>query len=263
MQKEFNPGIHEISIQDYHNSNGISRSGIMLLRNKTPLHFYDKYLSADKWREETTEAMILGNALHTYVLEREEFDSRYFIEHKVDKRTKEGKRIYKEMHANIGQRQVISTDMYQQITSMAEALYRDPLICGLIVNGKYEKSIFWIDPDTEILCKCRPDIWHSNMICDLKTASDASPRVFEKTIISYGYHIQAAMIQEALMHFCNQKISDFIFIAVEKERPYATAMYPLSQEKLKLGLQEFKATLRKYKQCLETKQWPSYEIREL
>jgi exodeoxyribonuclease VIII len=220
-------------------------------------------LSPDKYKEESTEAMILGNALHTYVLERKEFDDRYFIEHKVNKRTKEGKLIYKEMQGNIGYRQTISTEMYQQITSMADALYRDPLICGFIESAKYEKSIFWIDPDTQILCKCRPDIWHVNMICDLKTASDASPKAFERSIIYYGYHIQAAMIQEALMHVCHQKINDFIFIAVEKKRPFATAMYPLSQEKLKQGLQEFKTILQKYKQCLDENQWPSYEIREL
>jgi hypothetical protein len=252
------PGIYDISNEEYHASDGISRSGIMLFK-KSPLHFWDKYIREDREQSEQTEALVFGNALHTYILEPNEFFNRFAIYPQIDKRTKEGKEKWEEFFQQNLKKEFITQELYDQIASMSYVVRKHPFANDLITKAQYEKSIYWNDPDTGILCKCRPDILHGNMICDLKTTKDASEWAFRNSIYQYGYHIQAAMLQDGIKTVLNKTIEDFLFIAIEKTRPYATAVYILDKEALDMGREDYKRALVKYSECLKTNIWSGYE----
>jgi len=51
---------------------------------------------------------------------------------------------------------------------------------------------------------------------------------------------------------------DFLFIASEKEPPYATAIYKLDKMTAAEGSNLFHDALQKYKLCKERNDWPGY-----
>ena len=76
--------------------------------------------------------------------------------------------------------------------------------------------------------------------------------------MNYGYHIQAAMIQDGIDHIDHKKINEFIFIAIEKTEPYAIGIYILDEASIERGRQEYKKVLEEYSEIEETKIWHSY-----
>ena len=58
-------------------------------------------------------------------------------------------------------------------------------------------------------------------------------------------------------------MNNFVFIAIEKELPYATAIYTLDEEALQFGIQQFNDLMTEYAKCMKTDNWPSYGIKNL
>lgn len=261
-EKTINPGIYSLSSNAYHQGPGISRSGLMEFK-RSPYHYCYKYISPDYKSESATPAQILGNALHTYVLEPDEFEKRYFVIPAFNKVTKEGKERWQKIKSELGKKETLSANQYQTLQHMAASLKKNKLALQLIEKAEIEQSLYWTDPDTGILCKCRPDILRNNLVCDLKTAQDGSPRSFQYAAFDYGYYIQAAMIQEALKHLKQKIIKDFLFLVIEKSAPYAISIYQLDQASLDKGYHEFKTLLTRYQQCLKANDWPAYAIQEI
>jgi len=259
LKGSYQPGVYDISIEDYHSSSAISRSGIMQFK-RSPLH----YFSSKIYPRDETQHMVFGNAVHTYILECDQFNDRYFVSPKVNRTTKAGKQQWEEILQEAGSRTILQEDVFNDIQSIAKAFRSEPLAHKLVENAKFEKSIFWQDEESGLMCKARPDIWQTNMICDLKTASDASLPEFSRSMANYGYHIQAAMIRDGLRAVCNQDIEDFGFIVVEKSYPFAIGVYLLDKDALEIGAQEYKFLLKQLKQYTEqvnekTTRWPGYK----
>lgn len=101
-----------------------------------------------------------------------------------------------------------------------------------------------------------------NIIGDIKTSADASPRAFQRDIIKYGYHIQAAMVQDGINHITGKMIDTFVFIVIEKESPHAIGIYELDKESIDKGREEYKLLLEDYipyEKNDEVKIWPGYK----
>lgn len=261
-EKNIKPDIYDLSLEDYHRGPGISRSGLMELK-RSPYHYWYQYLNPNYEPEPSTLSQIVGNALHTLILEPNEFEKRYFVMPELNKTTKEGKVRWKQIQSELGQKKLLSMNQYQVVQKMTESFNQHELANQFLENAEIEQSIYWTDPDTNVLCKCRPDILRCNLICDLKTAQDGSPRSFQYATFNYGYYIQAAMIQEALMEIKNVQIKDFLFLVIEKSAPYAISIYQLDEASIEQGRHEFKQLLLRYKHCLETNDWPAYGIQEI
>ncbi len=258
-----NPGVHDITIEQYHSGPGISRSGIEEFR-RSPLHYWHKYINPERPVREKSEittkrdALEFGNAFHTYILEPEEFEKRYMVASKINRTSNAGKAAYAEMMLKANGRELLCSESFVELQAMNAGLDRSATARGLIEDGFYEKSLFWTDKDTGILCKVRPDIWHNNMIVDLKTCANASYREFQRSVYSYGYYVQAAMIHEALRVLYGTNMMNFIFVAIEKEAPYAVAVYQLDELAIHRGIEDFKKTLFEMKQCFDNNRWPTY-----
>jgi hypothetical protein len=261
------PGIYDIDNLAYHNGPGISRSMLMVFR-QSPFHFWKRYIKNGGQQEtKSSAAMELGSIVHTCVLEPSEFHKRYIVEPKVNKQSTAGKAKWAEHLANAGDRIVIDSETYEKAYLMSTAVLEDTECRGFLTGAQIEKTIYWYDPDTGILCKCRPDALYLNdtvnYVFDLKTAKNASARAFKYDMEEYGYHIQAGMISEACKHVINSDMQDFVYGVVESVEPYAVVNYPLNPRSLEKGRELFKASLRNYKECLESDKWPSYESQEI
>src|SRR5271157_2050140 len=196
-------GVFDLSIEDYHGGPGISRSSVMEF-NKTPFHFWNKHINPDAIKvQQKSKSLNIGGLLHTYTMERDKFNKQYLLVEKMNGRSKEGIKYYNDVKKVLNGRIMIKKDEFEQIQKMHDMLLQNKQIHDLITGAQYEKSLYWNDPHTGLLCKARPDIWHTHFICDLKTSESANPRKFMNHIYDYGYHIQCAMMHQAFKHIFN------------------------------------------------------------
>lgn len=252
------PGIYDISNADYHASDGISRSGISELL-RSPLHYWDIYLNQDREAKATTPQMLLGETVHTLVLEPKTFNERFYVGKKPRLNTKSGKAEYQAYLEASSGKTVIPDELLAKALKMRDSVLHHP-VASQFLNGEIEKSIYWTDEETGVLCKARPDIWHEKVIFDLKTAASADSKHFSRAIFDNNYHIQAAMCLDAVASTGKPYHANFGFIVVESARPFVTALYILNDDAIDLGRQEYKEALKVFKQCKESNLWPGYSF---
>tara|TARA_R110000850_G_scaffold71664_1_gene157916 strand:- start:1571 stop:2383 length:813 start_codon:yes stop_codon:yes gene_type:complete len=258
---KFEDGVHNASIEDYHASEGVSRSSLMLM-TKTPYHYwYEKESGLAKPRT-ATPAMVLGELVHTLCLEPEFYDSRFAVGPDAKKTTKAGKEAWAEFELSLEGKEAIKVTDLEKAQAMASSFRADKVCSTLITGAKFEQSIFFTHEKTGLQAKARPDVWVGDMIGDLKTTESAGMRDFQTSCHKYGYFVQAGMMLQALKSI-GLDMSMFVFLCVEKEAPYAVASYPLSVEALEYGSNLFDALMFKLKECKDSGLWPSYGTKEL
>tara|TARA_R110000822_G_scaffold310340_2_gene442669 strand:+ start:1350 stop:2174 length:825 start_codon:yes stop_codon:yes gene_type:complete len=257
----YEEGIHDITNEQYHQSEGISRSALMNIQ-RSPYHYWYECLSGMKKYTPPTSAMIIGEMTHTLVLEEHLFGDRFAVMEKSDARTKEGKAYREEFSKLATGKIVVDEDGFQQALKMSESVKGSTLCNQLIEGCSIERSIFFSHEETGIQAKARPDAWLGSLVVDLKTSADASFRGFQGSAWKYGYDLQAAFIKRALksVGICMER---FVFIVVEKCEPYAVGIYLLDDEALASGERKFNSLMSKLDLCLKSNEWPSYETQIL
>lgn len=252
---KFENGIHAITNEQYHSSEGISRSDLVRFK-KSPMHFKHKQSLKE------TPSLIIGELVHTLVLEPQFFNDRYIVNPGFDRRTKEGKGAYAEfMLASEGKR-IIESNHFDEADKIANAVNNHEFKKYLQEGYRVENSIYFEHELTGLQCKVRPDAWLGDIVIDLKTTTDASFRAFQLSAVNYGYYLQAGMIKRALESL-NKPLKNFIFVAVEKEAPYAIGIYKLDDEALEYGANEFDTLMIELNKHIQANQFPDYGIQTL
>jgi len=243
---------------DYHAHPAVSKSGLDLIA-RSPLHYWARYIDPNRVPTEPTAAMRLGTAVHTLTLEADQFESRYVTAPNVDRRTKAGKEAWAEWEVEAAGRELITADDRATISRMAEAVWRHPAAAMLLaLPGEAETTHMWTDATTGVDCKCRPDWLTGNLIIDLKTTEDASPRGFQRSVATYRYHCQASWYLDGVQASTGTRPDQFIFICVEKKPPYAVGVYAADAEMIQIGAETAARDLEVYATCKAADAWPSY-----
>lgn len=225
---------------------GISKSDLDLIRRS--IHHYNSKGLMQK--EERSKALIIGSAIHDRILLPDLFQSQYCEEPiGIDKRTKAGKEEWAEWQSmNAGKIPLSAMDM-AMIEDMAEQVLTHPICKEIFKGAKFEQTIFWRDPETGILCKCRPDIIREDgIIADLKSCIDASLNQFRRSIVNYSYDKQAAYYLEGASQALGRKYENFIFICIEKEIPHGVALYNANEAILEAGKALFRQDLELFRE---------------
>jgi len=255
-------GLHAFMTNaDYHKSGGISRSALMEFK-KSPYHYWSRYISPNKREFEATPAMVLGEMVHTAVLEPQEFDKRYVKSFVGDRRTHAGKDAYLAFIGALHGRMVVKDEHYELALEISEQVHQDKFISPLLKKCEMEQSIFWKHEGTGLVCKARPDAWSNGMVIDLKTAANADYRHTQSASVDHGYFLQAGMIKLALASI-GVELSHYIICAVEKTYPFAVANYILDESAVDFGVRQFNELIEQYDQCLQNDKWPGYEAKQL
>lgn len=249
--------IYDMPNDDYHSHGAISRSGLALI-GEAPKKYWYKYLSG-QYNEKESDALRVGSAFHTLVLEPESFNDRFFVWSGLPKNTNAGKEDYKKAVVDAEKRYLLKQCEYDTILKMANSVRIEPATKKIITgSGKIEASIFWEDESTGRQVKCRPDfIKEDGLILDVKTVASASLEDFEKSIINYHYDVQAYMCIEGAKK-AGLKAEAFVFMCVEKDPPYCTAFYMADDSILKSGEIRFRKWLEIYDACMKKNDWPAY-----
>lgn len=258
-RKVYQPGIYDITNEEYHKSAGISRSGLWELK-KSPYHYQQRYL-VDSPKSEPTPDMILGSLVHKMVLEYNKIWEDFVLKpDDINRRTNAGKIEYNLWLSANSSKMIITQEQYDLAHRMMDSVLSDKTANQLLGDCDMEKSIYF--EHLGVTCKARPDAMKDGLLIDLKTTNDASYRSFQRSSVDCGYFLQAAMQKQALKAL-GHPFDNFIFIAVEKKPPFAVVIYIMDDEAIDFGEYQFNLLLQKYMQCYETNFWPSYTCKKL
>lgn len=258
------PGMyHGISNADYHDLPGISKSGLDCV-NQSPAHYYGRYLDPARPADDNTQttAQQDGELAHCAILEPDEFNKRFVVGPNVSRATKSWKE-FAESAAAAG-KAAIKPAQYATAWSQAASVRKIHDVTSALANGKPEVSAFWIDPETQVLCKCRTDFVHDVgdagvILVDVKTCGNASPKEFSRMIAKHRYHVQSAWYSDGYAVASGRQVLAFIFAAVEMAYPYAASAIMLDAESIDQGRNEYRRNLNTYAECLSLGVWSGYE----
>ena len=245
----------------YHAHPAISKSGLDLIA-RSPLHFWARYLDPNRVPTEPTAAMRLGTAVHTHVLELDQWQQRYITAPEgIDRRYKVGKEAWAAFEAQSEGRTVISREDVDLVMAMGRSVFGHLAAAMLLgLPGKAETTHMWTDAATGLQCKCRPD-WLTDdgrLIVDLKTTENASPREFSRSIAQWRYFLQASWYLDGVEQATGTRPEQFIFICVEKKAPFACAVYAADAEMIAAGAQTAARDLEVLATCKAADTWPGY-----
>ncbi|MCC7196376.1 MAG: PD-(D/E)XK nuclease-like domain-containing protein [Gemmatimonadaceae bacterium] len=249
------PGLYPgVDALVYHGWGGASQSRLKILRDHTPAHV--------KWSiehpDEPTDAMRVGAAIHTCVLEPDRWGGLYVRGIEGDGRTKAVKEAREALAAEHPKAHILKPSDFDMCLAIRDAVNAHPHTAHLF-EGMREASAVWRDPATGVLCRGRFDDVARALGCitDLKSCADASPFRFPAVIYNLGYHIQGAMYLRGAK--ANGIDADtFAIVAVEKEPPYAVAVYQLNGAALYDGERELEPLLERWAACEASGEWPGY-----
>ncbi|EEA7251025.1 exonuclease VIII, partial [Salmonella enterica subsp. enterica] len=171
---DIQPGIYyDIPNEAYHAGPGVSKSQLDDIADTPAIYLWRKNAPVDT---EKTKSLDTGTAFHCRVLEPEEFSKRFIIAQEFNRRTSAGKeeeKTFLEECARTG-RTVLTAEEGRKIELMYQSVMALPLGQWLVESAGYaESSVYWEDPETGILCRCRPDkiIPEFHWIMDVKTTA--------------------------------------------------------------------------------------------
>ena len=174
----------------------------------------------------------------------------------------------KEWIVSQGDKTIISADKLEEVRRAIEKINEDETISSFIKQSDAQVfiSATWKDEGTklEIPIKAlidllpREDSEYSSCVADLKSTRDASPINFNRSVFSFGYHIQAAFYLDMVNQVDNSR-DTFCFIVQENKKPFQTGKRILHTDFLEMGRNEYRAALANYCKCLKSGFFPSYD----
>jgi hypothetical protein len=251
---DFVEGLHEnIPNEEYHRHRSMN-SGSLKNLLRSPAHFVADRKSPPK----STPALNFGSATHSFLLQPE-LNEIAVIPTDINKRTNVGKLEFAAWEFISDDKIKVTASEWQTIHAMIDLLLSSDTAQMLFKKGLVEVSAFWKHPIFNFECRARPDFMVDdlNIIVDHKGCQDASPQEFAKTVINYGYDIQAAWYTQGLEILTGKKW-DFVWIAQEKVPPYAYAFYQATPELLYRGQNLCNKASQRFSKCLKTGDYPGY-----
>lgn len=295
------PGFYSnLSSADYHSGPGVSKSQLDLLHLAPALLQWVKEAPRD---DEARAAVDVGDAFHATVLEPERFDAEYIGEFvppegalvTVDQikaymesegigfTAKDSKgtlveklldiepdaplldRLRDQWGAELNGRTILTASEMRKVRLMRESALAHPFARKLLeADGDVEPSIYWVDPDTGELCRCRPDklvrLGDMRILLDVKTTADMDR--FGASIEEYRYHVQDPFYSEGYEQHFGSPPDAFVFLVVSTSRSagrYPVRCFTLDPEDKLAGRNEFRADLNRYAECRRSGLWPGVE----
>lgn len=265
-------------VADYFAAEGVNNS---LLKDMaiSPAHAHALHLSPHRPERLARPWMITGSLAHCTVLEHDALADRYIVvpadaprrpsaaqwaAKNPSAESAAAMRWWKQFYIDGAGREIVTAEQFANSQSQLAAIRADASLSALLANGQPEQSVFWTDRSTGLKCKARPDFVHQLaddegvILIDLKTAADASPDAFSKTVAKLGYHRQAAHYSNGWTAATGQRVAAFVFAVVTSAYPFVVVTYILDDETLAQGQDETAELLAEYAQCQASNRWPAF-----
>ena len=249
----------------------MSASALKLLA-RSPWHY------ANRVEEAETPSMFRGNLAHCAILEPKAMNDRYVVvpadapkrptaAQWAAKKPNESSIAAMAWWTKFGEenagRVAVSTEDFELCKAQVEAVLRVPELAEPLRDGSGEVSIFWIDKDTGLYCKARPD-WlpqkRDGVITpiDLKTCVDESPEGFSRAAARMRYDLQAVHYTAGIEAVTGARVDKFVFGAVTNKPPVLAVPYVLADDVRDRAQADRRELLQRLTWCREQQQWPAY-----
>lgn len=265
------PGLYaDLPIETYHSDccagPSVSASVLHKMVAQCPAIMWESsYLNPNRVPEPTTTSFDVGRASHALTLGEPEF-AKYFIISPYDEfRTKEA-REWRDAQTQT----VIKSDTFAAILAMSQAQRRSPQVARAFVDGRPEVSLVWLDAETGIWLKSRPD-WlphdpTTRPLAQYKTCRSIEPRKLSADAFAYGYHMASALEMDAVRAVLGVEPAGIAHVCQEKRSPYLAELRLFTPEQIDFGRREYRRALRLFADCWERHlagkpertAWPGY-----
>ena len=260
----------ELDNTEYHQDKSSVGSSVLKTILKSPATFYAHHVLGLAERDET-EALRIGRALHMALLEPALFQKTYVRIPEFTGKTRDGRDSAQSAEARARRQEwrdslpkdaiQLSESEFGTLMGMIHSVMKHQDALNILRYGVPERAGYYRDPQTGILCRIKPDLFHSGAmgLIDIKTTDDVSYDRFGRKIFQYGYDFQMAMYCEGIYQITGKRVEFPLLLAVEKKPPYEVAVYQADNALLAHGLERDRYALSRLKECLQTKTWPSYQ----
>lgn len=260
------PGVYALTPEQYHldpvRGGSLSVSGARkLLPPSVPALF--KYDREHRSSRPLNPVFNLGHGAHRVVLgagsDLELIDA-------ADYHTKAAQHTRDAAYAE-GRIPVLPREM-EQIQAMHAAVRENPTAAALFdpERGRPEQCLFWIDPETGVMRRAMLD-WLQNtipgrrvIVGDYKTADQVDKASVEKSMVNYGYGMQAPWYLDGVeaLGLSPDYEPAFVFVFQMKKPPYLVATYQPDPDVLYWGRLQNRKAIALYQACVVDGYWPDY-----
>ena len=237
----------------------------------TPAHYWAWNRAPERPERPRSDPMRLGSLSHCLALEPYSFRAMYVVVPDNAPRTpsivqwkakKPSPQSVKDMawwtrfNEEAGNRTKVTEAEVQFAERQSEALKSHPAISKFMQNGIPEVSIFWTHAATGLRLRARID-WLSPIgTLDVKSALDAQPHAFYRSVRRYNYARQAVHYAEAVASLYGEL--PFTFGVVTNKYPILAASYDLSDEMWLEARDEREELLLRFAECADKNKWPGF-----
>ena len=110
--------------------------------------------------------------------------------------------------------------------------------------------------------RCRPDLIAKDrlVVLSYKTAQTAEPERFTRSLLDYGYEMQAAFEINAVESLTGVR-PKYVWVVQESSEPYAVSFIGMSPGMHEYAQERFESAVGIWQDCLERDEWPGYPAR--
>lgn len=166
--------------------------------------------------------------------------------------------------------QVIKHETSELAIRARSRLFKDPEIRELIEQSEkqvmcratYRDDVTAIEVPICILIDLLPPADHQKLgrsVIDLKTVSNAHPRMWRRTVFDCNWHVQAALYLDVYSAARPMERDTFRHVIQENEPPFLTAKRYMTGDFIAEGRSTYRTALAHYCKCLAEGKWTGYD----
>jgi hypothetical protein len=160
----------------------------------------------------------------------------------------------------------VLTSTADRVADMARALRQHPTASRLlhVTSGDPEVSLFWHDPAHGVDRRGRvdflrtPDANGRLILADYKTTQSAAPDSLARSVVNFGYHMQAAWYRDLVVGLGLARSAPFVFVFQEVTAPYLVHCVQIDPPTLLMGEDLNRQALETFARCTAADEWPGY-----
>lgn len=241
----------------YYDIDAISNSRCTTFHDHGPDGYYRQYIERSWERDEPTDAMRLGTAIHQVIVENELPDDvcRLIPSDVLSASGSRAGQKWKDFASEHCSKLLLKSNEYAEFMRIITNIYDNSYARRLLDMESYrEYECCWHDETHGVDRKAKLDILTPTCIVDLKIVNDVSPRGFARLAYDRGYHRQAAFYRDAVRAKTGETLP-FIFIAAMNAEPYSVACYDLGDSFIQMGAAQLDDAISGIKRATETGNW--------
>lgn len=223
--------------------------------------YHGTYVTGELSKEEETDAIVLGSAVHCMVLYGwDKFKDTYAVSPECDRRTTAGKATYAAFLADSEGKIPLLSWQYAKCCKIADAIKAHPVADRMMHQweGQNELAVRWEDPIYGIQCKCKFDrLINAGSVVDLKTSRRPYPQSYPYEVRDKRYHVQAAFYLMGRDQLIGESTEPYYHVVVDNEPPHEVVVYQFPTQAIEDGTKLIRVAMSELSDCIDTGKWES------